>query len=216
MTDHAWFEDRLDDFVDGLLDGRDRARFDRHAADCATCARKLEAQRSLLRAAADLRVDVAPSRNLLPGIRRAVRQHPERLPLRERPWWLGLAASLLIAGGLAVVYGLGRLPVETGAGGGAPPGTAQPATLNDDFGRVELEYERAAEQLLASIEARRDRLPPEIVETLDRNLAIIDAAIAEIHAALESAPPAASSTELLAAMHQQRIQLLWRVSRLSS
>ena len=51
---------------------------------------------------------------------------------------------------------------------------------------------------------------------LDRNLAIIDRAISEVHATLESAPNSRENTLVLAAMHEQKVELLKRVSRLSA
>ena len=69
--------------------------------------------------------------------------------------------------------------------------------------------------LTESIEQRSANLSPETREALRRNLEIIDRAIADIRAALAEDPDAAGS-EMLAAMYQQKLQLLWRVSRLSS
>lgn len=212
MIDCASFDERLDDYVDGALDETGRRQVEAHAAACPRCAAALEAQRRLLKAAAELPREIAPPRDLLPAIRRAT----HATATRSTPWWLGLAASLLLAGGLAVVYGPWR--ADGTSLPGAPPGDGEavPATAMAGFRAAEDEYQRAAEMLLASIEQRADRLAPETVATLRRNLAIIDEAIDEIRVALLRDPGHAANTELLAAMYQQKIQLLWRVSRLAS
>ncbi len=219
MIECASFEELLDDYVDGLLDRETRTRVEAHAAACAGCARLLEAQRELLRATAGLPREIPPSRDLLPGIRRAVHRasgSSRRSPAYGQPWWIGLAAALLIAAGLMLVYGLSR-PTSVGiASEDSTPPIARPASLPADFRQLELEYERATEELLAAIDERSDRLSPETVTTLRNNLAIIDEAIDEIRAALETDPGDAASTEILATMYQQKIHLLWRVSRLSS
>ena len=70
--------------------------------------------------------------------------------------------------------------------------------------------------LLAAIEERRDRFSPETLAVLEKNLAIIDRAIDDVHAALEADPSSHDSNLLLAAMHEQKVELLRRVARLSS
>jgi len=212
MIDCASFDDRLDDYVDGVLDDAARRELETHVAACPRCSETLESQRRLLRAAADLPREIAPPRNLLPGIRRAT----QGAATRSAPWWLGLAASLLLAGGIAVVFGMWRS--ERGNGPGAAGAGAQIATATEqtELQAAESEYQRAAEMLLASIETHADRLSPGTLATLRRNLAIIDEAIGEIRVALERDPGHPANTELLASMYQQKIHLLWRVSRLSS
>ena len=213
MIDCASFDQRLDDYVDGVLDHGERRQVEAHAGAC-RCAAALDAQRRLLSAAAELPREIEPPRDLLPAIRRAT----QTAATRPTPWWLGLAASLLLVGSLAVVYGLWRSDGASLPDGTPLPvgGESLPATTLGDLRIVEDEYQRAAEMLLASIEQRADRLSPETVETLRRNLSIIDQAIDEIRVALERDPGHAAGAELLASMYQQKIQLLWRVSRLSS
>ena len=92
MIECASFENRLDDYLDGLLDDAARRELETHAKGCSSCAATLEAQRDLLRATAELPREIEPSRDLLPGIRRSA----IRSGARPRAWWLGLAAALLI------------------------------------------------------------------------------------------------------------------------
>ena len=140
-------------------------------------------------------------------------------PARTVPWtwWAGVAASILIVTA-AVITGVtltGRSGGDRAGPTAGDPTAALPAVVTD-FSAVEQEYTVAAELLLASIEQRLDRLDPATVATLRKNLSIIDQAIDEIRTALESAPADAVNGQMLAAMYQQKIQLLWRVSRLSS
>lgn len=61
-------EDRLHDFVDGLLPAGERRRAERHLAECAECRREADAVRALLRELAELPAGIPPARDLRPGI----------------------------------------------------------------------------------------------------------------------------------------------------
>ena len=63
---------------------------------------------------------------------------------------------------------------------------------------------------------RGTKLSPETQVVLEKNLAIIDQAIAEVRGVLESDPEDRGNALMLQAMHQQKVELLRRVSRLSS
>ncbi len=142
-----------------------------------------------------------------------------------RAAWIGLAAALLIVAGLSGWLLRGQwtpgadgsnAAANGGAGQDGPPQISLATDEGVDFAAVEREYVRAAELLLESIEARGDQLAPETQAALRENLAIIDRAIEEIRAALANDPGGAAQTEMLTAMYRQKLDLLWRVSRLSS
>ena len=72
------------------------------------------------------------------------------------------------------------------------------------------------EELRAAIDARRDRLAPETLEILDKNLAIIDGAIEELQSVLEADPGGRPDSDELRAMHAEKLQLLLRFNELVS
>ena len=76
------------------------------------------------------------------------------------------------------------------------------------FRPAEREYQRAVDELAQALETRRDDLAPETVATLERNLAIIDAAIAESRQALERDPNSRELTRMLSTTYDAKVQLL--------
>ena len=77
------------------------------------------------------------------------------------------------------------------------------------------EYVLAAEDLERVLAEGRDKLSPATVAVLERNLALIDAAIAEARAALEADPANADLRALLWGAHRQKLDLLDRATRLT-
>jgi hypothetical protein len=69
--------------------------------------------------------------------------------------------------------------------------------------------------LLAALDATRDRLSPETMATVERDLQVIDRALVEIRKALERDPHSGSLNHLLASTHQRKVKVLQQVVRLS-
>lgn len=76
------------------------------------------------------------------------------------------------------------------------------------FRPAEQEYQRAVDELVQALETRRADLAPETVATLERNLAIIDAAIAESRQALERDPDSRELTRMLSRTYDAKVQML--------
>jgi len=216
---------QLDDYVDGTLDLPVRRNVERHLEDCADCRSERDSLRDLLQAAASLAPRVDPPRNLLPGIRRAALNRTAEV-VRPRFGASRLAwAGAALAAGLLVAVWL----IPGGDGGGAPalPGLSEATMAEapvlpagwvpaDGFRAAEQEYVQATEMLLASLEEQRGQLSPEARAVLDTNLEIIDRAIDEIHQAMAESPDDAIHGQTLTAMYRQKLDILWRVSRLSA
>lgn len=82
------------------------------------------------------------------------------------------------------------------------------------FRPAEREYQQAVDDLARVLETRRASLAPETVATLERNLAIIDAAIAESRAALVNDPNSRELTQMLSSTYDAKVQLLRRAVEL--
>jgi len=114
--------------------------------------------------------------------------------------------------GQAVEQGTSPAAATPGARPASTTGTAPAAggqmTALAAFRPAEREYQQAVDDLARVLETRRATLAPETVATLERNLAIIDAAIAESRAALENDPNSRELTRMLSSTYDAKVQLL--------
>ncbi|MEQ8330474.1 MAG: zf-HC2 domain-containing protein [Longimicrobiales bacterium] len=211
MSEHERWTHRLTEYVDGDLSPTDREAFERHADGCAACREAVEEIRTVV-AAARAMGPVEPPRDLWPGIERVVSRRlpgaversvirlptaPRRVPEPVAPSGrrllstpqLAAAAVLLVmasvAGTLALGPGLAApddgVPVAPSAvravstGDGSAPG-ANPELAQD------------VADLEAALSEARDRLDPNTVRILEKNLAVIERAIVESRQALALDP----------------------------
>lgn len=192
----------IDAYIAGTLTPTERERVERHAATCSECTADLESARVLVGPVASLPRSIEPPRDLWPAIaRRTVPRHR---------WRRGLAAAaavLLIAGASSTVTMLALR--DTG------PATARSAGPAGDLRVFEATYVVEAASLAAILDRDRDRLAPGTIETLERNLRVIDAAIAESRAALAADPGDPDLRLLLRSSHEQKVALLEQVTRLA-
>ncbi len=93
----------------------------------------------------------------------------------------------------------------------APAGLVPP-----DLEATEAEFSRAAENLLAALEAQRDRIPPETLSLVEENLRAINEAISETHRAMESDPDNARLGRLMRAMYHTKMRLLQGAAEIPS
>ncbi|MCU0620537.1 MAG: hypothetical protein MUC69_03420 [Gemmatimonadales bacterium] len=136
--------------------------------------------------------EVTPPRDLWPPIERRLAPRRRRLPA-----WLPLAAAIaLVVLGSTLARLRPRAPTP-------PPVAAAPATAVPP-----------ADQLLAAIERDPGSLSAETVAALRRNVALIDAAIAETERALAADPGNDDLQALVRLVHRQRLDLLRQATRL--
>jgi anti-sigma factor RsiW len=216
--------DRLDARADGGLAGPERAALEAHLAACADCREAADSMDELLRQAAALPAELAPARDLWPGIasRLTVPGGEARRGWTIRPLWVAAAAAALVAASSAATWMLVRPGAPAPGVALATPVPApeeNPATqgpLPVSQGTDEAMYLAATEELMDALEARRPMLAPETRAVVDRNLAVIDGAIGEIRAALRRDPGNAELGRRLDDVHRRKIEVLQRVVRLSS
>lgn len=190
----AEVRERLDAFLEGRLDAEARAGIEEHLAACVECRQDLDAARFLLGPRAALPRSLDPPTDLWPRI------HERIAPRRMR--WLPLAAAalLLVATSSAVTLLItGRAPADETA--------AVPA--------LEQSYIEQAAALSGIVERERHHLAPGTIETLERNLRIIDRAIADSRAALEADPGNPDLRMLLRTSHEQKVALLEQATRIA-
>src|SRR5260221_544190 len=133
--------DRLSDYLEGDLRGRERAALEAHLASCAECAETLAGLRAVVARARTL-PERAPATNLWPGI--AARLEPRRsapgLPARRFGGWrvsftvpqlaaAALALTLLSSGTMWLIMDRRPVPAPLPATGGAPVASSPSAAL---------------------------------------------------------------------------------------
>ena len=215
-------EDELHDAADGTHPPTEASRAARHLVHCARCRSEVERIRELLALAASLPRSIEPPSDLWPGIQARVRPSAGSVRGMTTPrsrWdafardrrWLAAAAVLLIVASSALTMLVVRAPspdVVRAPDSVAPAGVgSEPVvrTVSDD-------YERLDRELAALLAANRTKMQPETVAKVERNLAIIDAAIAEIRQALAEDPGNDALRQLLKASYGQKSALVRQVS----
>ncbi|MDQ3071593.1 MAG: hypothetical protein M3R55_17920, partial [Acidobacteriota bacterium] len=76
-------------------------------------------------------------------------------------------------------------------------------------------FELAVKDLRNALESGRNRLDPQTIQVLEKNLAAIDAAIAQARAALEADPANVSLNSYLAGVRRRKLDLLRTASDLT-
>ena len=114
----------------------------------------------------------------------------------------GLVAAAVVAG--ALLRDHGRPPAAS-----PPPDSVVALVAVADSSRS---YEAEAQALLDRFELQRAMLRPDARTSIDRDLAVIDQAIAELKAAIARDPANSTLRPLLAASYRQKIELLKRAA----
>ncbi len=224
MNEHV--TDHLSAYLDGDLDAAGRAAVDTHLRACPACAKELDALRRLVAYARGVAAaDEPPSSDLWAGIRARI-ESPRVVPFAPRR----VSLSVLQLAAAAVLLSA----VSAGAawflrGGLAPSGDAvqPPATIEAEMeprtagGEVRLanfadaQYDAAITDLETALASRRNDLNPRTVEILERNLKLIDAAIAQARQALEEDPGNSYLNRHLVESRRRKLDLLRRAAAIS-
>ena len=191
----------------------------RHLALCGDCRADVDRIRALLAHAAALPRELDPPADLWPDIRRKMHA-PRAAPFgfgrglpRRAYVWLAAAAILLIAASSALTTLILRGGDKPVAAGHDERGGSDSLGAAAQFRTVSDEYDRMDRDLAALLASQREKLQPETIEKVERNLAIIDGAIAEIRQALAEDPNNRALQQLLKASYGQKAALLRQVSQ---
>jgi hypothetical protein len=218
----AMLDERLDGWVDGTLPEAERIEVEAHLRACPGCREQERRLRQVLAHAAALPRSVSPPRDLWPGIEERLRRGQVWSWSLFRPGpALALAAAvsaLAVAGTLVWERAPSSVHTVVIPGGGAHEGSLHPASVELDPGLVAVEhdYQEASGALLAALQKRKDALAPETLASVERNLAVIDEALAEIHRALEKDPASPELGRMLVWTHQKKVDVLRRAVKLST
>ena len=207
---------KLSDYVDGELSDGERTALERHLGACPACTSALAA---LIRVVEQARAlpDRSPGTDLWAGIAARIAESPPR-PIdartRGRRWIFTLPQ--LAAAGLAIAVASGggvwlaaRRPAAAPAVVPGPaPAAAPAATPVVPVSLGEARYDAAVADLQRVLESGRGTLDTATVRVIEKNLALIDRAIADARRALAADPGNAYLNAHLAQTMRRKIDLL--------
>lgn len=208
----------LSDYVDGTLAASDRARLEAHLSTCAACRAEAEDFGAIRAAARGLERHVPPPhvwRRLSVALdkeraRPSLRNLARRLQAGAiwRP--VAVAAALLLAVG-ATSWVLWRQipstpPARTAMAPAADPELVQ--TVETELKLAEEHYQKAIAGLEQITRSESAALDPQVAAVLQKNLEVIDQAIGESRAALQTQPASDVAQESLFEALRSKVSLL--------
>lgn len=227
-------EERLGDYVDGLLSDSESVAIERLLARSAAARDTVDFLRSLRASARRLPAAIEPRSDLWPDIRERMAPAP-LAPVEDAPrvaggearprgtvWWPRLQARQWAALAAAAMFLVGSSSAITAwmMGGGVTPGTAagDPAAVSSvALGEglpLEARYALQIEQLLGTLHDNRETLDPDTVTTIETNLRVIDRAIRSARKALDDDPSNAGLSRMLDSSYRRKLDLLQRANRI--
>jgi predicted anti-sigma-YlaC factor YlaD len=211
---------RLSEYIDGELDGTERATIEAHLATCGRCYATLGALRQVVARAQSLE-DAEPEADLWPDIR--ARLTPGRrsgvsrdATLSRRrfsfsvPQLLAASIALILVSGGSAWLALQHRPTDT----------PEPVPVTRPAGTRAVSWTGSADiaigELQAALTLNEQRLDSATVRIVRKNLAIIDRAIAEARIALRNDPGNAYLNLHLANTMRRKVELLRRVNDMAA
>ena len=205
------YEIALSDYVDGTLDERSRIEVEAHLASCERC-RAVVADFSVIRQAALSLEPALPPAHVWTKLSAA-------FEAEQRPsfhgwgfsWQQSLAASLVTLTLIASLawIGKGLAPVNSSSGRLASATLAQePTSVKAEFDLAEAQYTSAIEGLESITKREQSTLDMETADVLQANLTVIDGAITESRAALQTEPDNPAAQDSLFDAVRSKLELL--------
>jgi anti-sigma factor RsiW len=212
------YSEAIAEFVEGTLDPVRQRELERHVEGCPSC-RSLVADLKTIQAAAFTldRVELPP--HILPALHARLAEQPApstrgrllAFPVSRaaRMAWLAAAAALLVVT-TAGILSLWR-PAHQNEQAAAPVATspADPvASVQAELQLATEHYEKAIQQLEQIARDGNGSLDPQVAAVFQRNLQLIDQAIGESRAALQTQPASADVQESLFDAMRTKVALL--------
>ena len=208
----------LNEYVDDNLEGERRQVLESHLEQCPACRAQVGFLRQLQQQAADLPQKIEPPRDLWPQIadrlesRKVVQaEFAQTAPRRVWAWRLLAVAAVLV---LALVSSLTTYRLTAHRQSPPAPFEGNTDHLAVDLERLNKDYGSALAELTKALQQRRNQLSPETVATLEKNLKVIDGAIAEASQALAADPGHPDLLLALASMYEKKVNLLQHLTHL--
>ena len=227
MTAHLDWE-TINDYADDALAADARRAASAHLDSCHDCRAQVADLRAFLSSLGSAPRSIDPPNDVwgalrhtlergkvvgLPGLRAA----GSAWRMIPRQTWRMLAAAavvLVAASSTLTAFLLRRDANHAAVSQTAAPGT--PAAYAIEVAQVERGYLESVVELTQALDAARPHLAPGTIAIVERNLAVIDAAIAESRAALLRDPGNRALLEVLSGTYRQKLDLLRRAAQLAA
>lgn len=214
-----------------------------HLETCVACGSHASFLAGLSRQVQALPRELAPQRDLWNGIHhrieseRVVGIDSRRKASPSANQWWAVAAALLVGLGAGVVWMKTRpapnvtvataaTPSAVASSASSAPTTHAPTTLPTTHATAAAlpasyetgasEFTRATADLMSALDARRNSMTPETRAVVEKNLAVIDAALVEIRSALAKDPNNRELLRMLGATRKRKIETLQLVVKLTA
>lgn len=199
------FESAIGDCVEGTLEERAARALGAHLATCDGCRALADDLRAIRTAARTLERHEPPARTWR-RIAAAVEEDRTARPFAWMAWRpMATAAALLLM--LAATWVMLR-PAESPAPAAMAQASPEPSSSGFDVQSAEDQYRAAIAGLEQIASAGGAELDPQTADILKVNLTVIDAAIGESRAALESEPMSDVAQQRLFAALNTKVALL--------
>jgi anti-sigma factor RsiW len=205
------YEIALGDYVDGTLDERARVEFEAHLASCERC-RALVIDFGAMREATLALEPQLPSPQVWTRLSAAF--EAERGSTVRGGWalaWQRLAASAVAIAliGSLTWLGSGLSRIDSTSGRLASTAVSQPPiSVEAQFDLAEMQYTNAIAGLESIARSEQAALDMETADVLQANLTVIDGAISESRAALQTEPDNPTAQESLFEALRSKLELL--------
>lgn len=202
---------RLSEYLDGELDSVERGALEAHLATCGHCFATLGELRQVVARAKALS-DTPPTTDLWTGIAREIRREhaPARRDRLVRRYSLTVGQLLAASVALVLLSGGGAWVALRPGDTRVTPRPGTPITPVNWTSQADL----AVAELQEALTRNESRLDTATVRVVRQNLAVIDRAIAEARAALQSDPGNTYLNLHLANTMRRKVELLRRVNAL--
>ena len=219
------YAEAIQELADGTLGPVRRAELQTHLDHCDACRALAADLRKIRDAAASLDQPEPPERVWLQvagRLRQEGRVAQRTGPHKRRLSLLALAAALVltVGGSLWLLYPMRNADSHTAAvptdptqgpadpAGGNSTGTDAVQGVADEFAKAEQHLQAGIAKLEAAAKGNQTAIDPGTAATLQKNLVIIDQAIAESRAALKSEPQSAPARDSLFEALRRKVLLL--------
>jgi Putative zinc-finger len=219
--------ERIQELVDGTLGAIRRSELELHLSQCPACRALKEDLERIRDAAAALPTHAPPDGAWLQIAGRLrqdgqVREAPVAAR-RAHPYaWLAIAATLVLAAGVSIFLlfrATAFSPAVPGtsstssapAGSGSPGNATAPASveaIQNEVNAAQAQFEKAITKMDDARKANMNALDPQTSEVIEKNLDIIDRAIAENRAAVKAEPASVAARATLFEALRQKVSLL--------